>query len=61
MKPAELLLRTKEKNNQEFYANGNGDKDSIAQMIFAYLTYHPDLLEKVTKKIMDAVFKGDKQ
>lgn len=30
-------------------------------MIFAYLTYHPDLLEKVTKKIMDAVFKGDKQ
>lgn len=42
-----------------FFATAFGNEDDIAQMIFAYLTYKPDLLYKVFKKILDEVYGGN--
>lgn len=59
MKNMRIELRSNPDDDKRFFATASGNEDDIAQMIFAYLTYKPDLLYKVFKKILDEVYGGN--
>lgn len=59
MKTAKVELHTNPNDDKKFYASAIGDADIIAQMMFAYMTVHPELLKKVLVKILDMVYGDD--
>ena len=54
-----ISLTTIPNNETQFYASSHGPTDQIAKMLVAYLTYHPELLKKTFKGILDKVFQED--
>lgn len=54
-----ISLTTIPNNETQFCASSHGPTDQIAKMLVAYLTYHPELLKKTFKGILDKVFQED--
>jgi hypothetical protein len=59
MKAMKIELHTLPNDDENFYGSVTGDVDTVAQAIFAYMTTQPELLKKVFKLILDAVFGGN--
>lgn len=59
MKNIRIELRSNPDDDKRFFANVSGNEEDVAQMIFAYLTYRPNVLKKVFKKILDEVYRGN--
>lgn len=54
-----ISLTTIPNNETQFYASSHGPTDQIAKMLVAYLTYHPELLKKTFKGILDKISQDD--
>ena len=59
MKAARISLTTIPNNKTQFSASSHGSTDQIAKMLVAYPTYHPELMKKTLKRILDKVFQED--
>ena len=59
MKAARISLTTITNNETQFNASSHGSTDQIAKMLVAYLTYHPELMKKTLKGILDKVYQED--
>lgn len=59
VKIARISLTTIPNNETQFNASSHGPTDQIAKMLVAYLTYHPELMKKTLKGILDKVFQED--
>lgn len=60
MKNMKIELHNNPNDDEHFFANVSGNEDDVAQMIFAYLTYEPNVLKKVFKKILDKIYGSDR-
>lgn len=58
-KAARISLTTIPNNETQFNASSHGSTDQIAKMLVAYLTYHPELMKRTLKEILDKVFQED--
>ena len=59
MKNVKIELHSNPNDAEHFFANVFGNEEDVAQMIFAYLTYKPNVLKKVFKKISDEAYRGN--
>lgn len=59
MKNTKIELHNNPNDAEHFFANVSGNEEDVAQMIFAYLTYKPNVLKKVFKKILDEIYRGN--
>ena len=59
VKATRISLTTIHNNETQFNASSHGSTDQIAKMLVAYPTYHPELMKKILKRILDKVFQED--